>query len=148
MLFANRKSFSTICADKREPIAMDLHPIPPSPCATSQPGVRPRSRPSRLAMSYALSLPLLAAASASPRALQSSCSCNLGRQLLGDMLLGAACICATGILNAGRRLPGLCALQCTMQPCLCACGLPVGSQARPVCTCKRGAARRSASVLF
>ena len=60
------------------------------------------------------------------------------------LLLGAACICATGILNAGPRLPGLCAVQ----PCLCACRLPVGARARPFSSCQRGAARRSARVLF
>ena len=111
---------------------------------TSQPGVRPRPGPSRLAMSSAHRLPLLAPAPASPRALQSSCSCNRGRQLLGDMLLGAACICASGILNAGPRLPWLCALH-DAALLVCACRLPVGARARPVCTCTCGAARRSAS---
>ena len=77
------KAFPLFAQSKREPIAMDLHPIPPSPCATSQPGVRPRSRPSWLAMPCARRLPLLAAAPASPRALQTFCSCHLGRQLLG-----------------------------------------------------------------
>ena len=86
-------------------------PFPlPSPGPKSQPDVRPRPGLRRLAMPCARRLPLLAAAPASPRALQTFCSCNLGRQLLGDLLLGAACICATGILNAGPRLPGLCAL--------------------------------------
>ena len=56
----------------------------PSPSSTSQPGMRPRPFPSRLAMPCARSLPFLAAAPASPRALQSCCSCNLGCQLLGD----------------------------------------------------------------
>ena len=50
-----------------------------SPCPTSQPGVRPRSGLSRLAMPCAPRFPLLAAAPASPRALQSFCSCDLGR---------------------------------------------------------------------
>ena len=81
----------------------------PHPGSTSLPGVRPRPGPSRLAMPCARRLPLLVAAPAPPRALQTFCSCHLGRQLLGAMLLGAACICASGILNAGPWLPGLCA---------------------------------------
>ena len=60
-------------------------------------------------MPCARRLPLLVAAPAPPRALQTFCSCHLGRQFLGAMLLGAACICASGILNAGPWLPGLCA---------------------------------------
>ena len=62
----------------------DLSLSLPSPSSTSQPGMRPRPFPSRLAMPCARSLPFLAAAPASPRALQSCCSCNLGCQLLGD----------------------------------------------------------------
>ena len=44
------------------------------------------------------------------------------------LLLGAACICASGILNAGARFPGLCALH-NAALLLCACRLPVGVRA-------------------
>jgi hypothetical protein len=60
------------------------------------------------------------------------------------LLLGAACICATGILNAGSRLPGLCALH---GAALLVCLPPARRRtSTPVCTCKCGAARRSASA--
>jgi hypothetical protein len=54
------------------------------------------------------------------RALQTLCSCNLGRQLgLGDAPCGAACICATGILNAGSWAlrTARCSLACVLAAC-------------------------------